>query len=170
MENCFGEIRRFPLDFSVHGTNLQMDYSFLRGRYDSHLSVGKVDTSFEDFRPFAWMTSADFSLGSTFIDLSSLTWTSGRSSFKSSGRISDFRNPHLVGNYEAQIDLEEAAAVARGTIFDRASLNSRAMANVRSTSLQPGEPLLCRISTGRMIRQQLGTPPFPATTRLMISN
>ena len=105
--------QKFPLDFSVHGTNLQMDYSFLRGRYDSHLSVAKVDTSFEDFRPFAWMASADFSVGGTFIDIQSLNWTSGRSSLKSSGRISDFQNPHLVGNYEAQIDLEEAAAVAR---------------------------------------------------------
>ncbi len=105
--------QKFPLDFSVHGTNLQMDYSFLRGRYDGHLTVGKVDTSFEDFRPFSWMTSADFSLGNTFADIQSLTWSSGRSSIKGSGRISDFRNPHLVGNYDAQIDLEDAAGIAR---------------------------------------------------------
>lgn len=105
--------QKFPLDFSVRGTNLQMDYSFLRGRYDSHLSIAKVDTSFEDFRPFAWTASADFSLGGSFIDIQSFSWTSGRSSLKSSGRVSDFQNPHLVGNYEAQIDLEEAAAIAR---------------------------------------------------------
>ncbi len=30
--------RKIPLDFAVHDTNLQMDYSFLRGHYDSHLA------------------------------------------------------------------------------------------------------------------------------------
>jgi translocation and assembly module TamB len=105
--------QRIPLDFSVRGANLEMDYAFLRGRYESHLAIGKVDTVFADFRPFAWMTSVDFSLGSTFADVQSLTWNSGRSSLKASGRITDFRDPHLVGSYDAQIDLEEAAAIAR---------------------------------------------------------
>jgi translocation and assembly module TamB len=105
--------KKIPLDFSVHGTDLQMDYSFLRRRYESHLALGKVDTGFENFRPFAWMASANFSLGTTFVDVSSLTWNSGRSSMKASGRISDFSDPHFDGNYEAQVDLEEAAAIAR---------------------------------------------------------
>jgi hypothetical protein len=30
--------RKIPLDLAAHDTNLQMDYSFLRGRYESHLS------------------------------------------------------------------------------------------------------------------------------------
>jgi translocation and assembly module TamB len=105
--------QKVPVDFSVHGTNLQMDYSFLRGRYDSHLTVGKVDTTLEDYRPFSWMTSADFSLGNTFIDIQSLNLNAGRSTLRGSGRITDFRNPRLVGSYDAQIDLEEAAAIAR---------------------------------------------------------
>lgn len=74
--------QKIPLDFSVHGTNLQMDYSFLRGRYDSHLAIGKVDTAFEHYRPFAWMTTVDFSLASTFVDIQSLQWNSGKSSLK----------------------------------------------------------------------------------------
>jgi translocation and assembly module TamB len=105
--------RKIPLDFSVHGAGLQMDYSFLRRRYESHLAVGKVDTSLQDFRPFAWMTSIDFSLGKNFADVSSLAWNSGRSSVNLSGRISDFRDPHLDGSYEARINLAEAAAIAR---------------------------------------------------------
>ncbi len=105
--------QQIPLDFNVSGTNLEMDYSFLRGRYESHLSIGKVDTKFEGYRPFSWMTSADFALGTTFVDIHALSWNSGRSSVKASGRISDFRNPQIVGNYEAQLDLEEAAAIAR---------------------------------------------------------
>jgi translocation and assembly module TamB len=107
--------KKVPLDFSVHGADLQMDYSFLRNRYESHLALGKVDTMFADYRPFSWLASANLSLGKTFADVSSLTWNSGRSSLKASGRISDFRDPHFDGNYEAQVDLQEAAAVARRT-------------------------------------------------------
>ena len=105
--------QKIPLDFSVQGTNLQMDYSFLRGRYESHLAIGKVDTSLENYRPFGWMATMDFSLGSTFVDIQSLQWNSGRSWLKLSGRVSDFRNPQADGSYEAQINLQEAAAIAR---------------------------------------------------------
>jgi len=105
--------QKIPLDFSASGASLQMDYSFLRGRYESHLSIGKVDTNFNGYRPFSWMTTADISLGKTFAEIQSLTWNSGRSSMKASGRISDFRDPHVVGNYELQLDLEEVAAIVR---------------------------------------------------------
>jgi translocation and assembly module TamB len=105
--------RKIPLDLAAHDTNLQMDYSFLRGRYESHLSLGKVDTAFEDFRPFAWTTTVEFSLGTTFIDVKSLQWNSGRSSLQASGRITDFRHPRLDAVYEAHVDLEEASAIAR---------------------------------------------------------
>ena len=105
--------RRIPLDFAVDDAGLQMDYSYLRGRYESHVTLGKVDTAFDGFRPFSWMTTADVSLGPTFAEVKSLKWSSGRSGLEVSGRISDFRNPHLDGNYDIQLDLREAAAVAR---------------------------------------------------------
>ena len=105
--------QKIPLDFAVHGTNLQMDYSFLRGRYEAQLALGKVDTTYSGFRPFSWSTTADISLASSFLDIQSLKWTSGRSSLSASGRISDFANPRVDGSYTAQIDLEEAAAIAR---------------------------------------------------------
>ena len=105
--------RKLPLDFSVHGTNLQMDYSYLRNRYEGDLSIAKADTSFEDYRPFAWMATAEFTLAPNFADIKSLRWNSGRSSLKLSGRLSDFTNPRLDGSYEAEINLQEAAAIAR---------------------------------------------------------
>ncbi|PYQ42895.1 MAG: hypothetical protein DMG99_07965 [Acidobacteria bacterium] len=104
---------RIPLEFAVHDTNLQMDYEYLRNRYDGALSVGKVDTVFQDFRPFSWGTTVQFVLGPSFADIKSLQWNSGRSSLKASGRISDFRNPQLQGTYEAEINLQEAAAITR---------------------------------------------------------
>ena len=105
--------RRIPLDFSVQDTDARMDYSFLRGRYESYLTVGKVDSAIENLRPFAWGAAVEFSLGPTFADVKSLKWNSGRSSFHVSGRVSDFSNPHLDGSYQAHVDLQEAAAIAR---------------------------------------------------------
>jgi translocation and assembly module TamB len=105
--------RKIPLNFAAHDAGLRMYYSFLRGRYEGHLSVGKVDSAVEDFRPFAWMTTVDFSLAPDFADVKSLRWSSGRSSLDVSGRVSDFRNPKLDGNYDAHVDLGEAAAIAR---------------------------------------------------------
>ena len=105
--------RKIPLNFNVDGTNLQMDYSFLRRRYESHLELGKVETALQDYRPFSWMTTIDFSLASTFADVRSLRWNSGRSSFSASGRISDFRNPRIDASYQAHVNLSEAAAIVR---------------------------------------------------------
>ena len=105
--------RKIPLNFAVHEAGLQMDYSFLRVRYEGHLKVGKVDSAVEDLRPFAWMTTVDFSLAPNFAEIKSLRWNSGRSSLEVTGRISDFRNPHLDGNYYARVDLGEAAAIVR---------------------------------------------------------
>ena len=105
--------QKIPLNFDVQGASLKMDYSFLRGRYESHLEIGKVDTAIESYRPFSWMVAADFSLASSFADIQSLKWNSGKSSLAASGRISDFRNPQIDASYEAHINLAEVAAIAR---------------------------------------------------------
>jgi len=102
-----------PVDFAARGTSLQMDYSFLHGRYDGRLLLGLVDTKLLNCRPFAWMTAVEFSLGSNSAVVPSLKWNSGHSHFSASGQITDFRRPHLEGSYDAQIDLTEAASIAR---------------------------------------------------------
>jgi translocation and assembly module TamB len=105
--------RRIPLDFRIQNTNLQMDYSFLHRRYESHLSLGKVDTTIRELRPFSWMTTLECSLGPAFVDIKSLKWNSGRASVDASGRLSNFRDPHLDGSYRAKIQLGELAAIFR---------------------------------------------------------
>jgi translocation and assembly module TamB len=102
-----------PVDFAARDASLQMDYSFLRGRYDGRLQLGLVDTKLMDCRPFAWMSTAEFSLASGSAAVPSLKWNSGHSHLSASGQITDFRHPHLQGSYEAQIDLAEAASIAR---------------------------------------------------------
>jgi translocation and assembly module TamB len=102
-----------PLDFTVHDAALQMEYSYLRKRYEGRLLLGKADTKFKDFRPFAWMTTAEFSLGTTFADIKSLKFNSGRSRLEASGRVSDFRRPSVEGTYDAYLDLGEAPSITR---------------------------------------------------------
>ena len=102
-----------PLDIDARDTWLQMDYSYLHTRYNGRLLVGLVNTKLPDCRPFAWMNSAEFSLGSDAVDISSLKWNSGRSNFSARGRIADFRHPHLQATYDAHVDLTEAASVTR---------------------------------------------------------
>ncbi len=102
-----------PLDFAARDTSLQMDYSFLRRRYDGRFLVGHVDTTLPDCHPFAWMTAVEFSLGPDSAAVPSLKWNSGHSHISASGQVLDFRHPHLQGSYDAQIDLTEAAVIAR---------------------------------------------------------
>jgi translocation and assembly module TamB len=102
-----------PVDFAARDASLKMDYSFMRRRYDGRLQLGLVDTKLLNCRPFAWMTTAEFSLASGSAVVPSLKWNSGHSHFSASGQITDFRSPHVQGFYEAQFDLNEAASIAR---------------------------------------------------------
>jgi len=102
-----------PLDFAARDTSLQMDYSFLHRRYDGRLLLGFVDTKLLSYRPFSWMTAMEFSLGSDSATVTSLKWNSGHSHLSGSGQVKDFRRPHLQASYDAQIDLSEAASIAR---------------------------------------------------------
>ena len=106
--------RKIPLNFNVQNTNVLMDYSFLHRRYESHVSLGKVDTAIQKLRPFSWMTTLDCSLGPTFVEIKLLKWSSGRASVEASGRISDFRDPHVDATYDAKLHLGELAAIFRG--------------------------------------------------------
>ncbi len=105
--------QRVRLDFSVRDVSAGMSYSLLHRRYQSDLLLGKADTRFDGFRPFAWMAEAHFLLGQKNLEVQSLKVTSGRSRLEASGRIEDFRRPKLDATYVATLDLGEAAAIAR---------------------------------------------------------
>ena len=105
--------QKLPLDFAVRDTSLQMSYSFLQRQYAGRLLLGKVDTKWENFRPISWMAAIEFRLAPTFADINSLKVTSGRSHVEANGRVTDFRRPRLDGQYDAHLDLAEAASIAR---------------------------------------------------------
>jgi translocation and assembly module TamB len=102
-----------PVDLAARDASLSMNYSFLHQRYDGRLLLGLVDTKFENCRPFAWMTSLEFTLSSNSAVLTSFKWNSGHSHVTGNGQVTDFRHPQLQASYEAQFDLGEAASTAR---------------------------------------------------------
>ena len=104
---------KIPLDFAVRDLSTSLTYSFLHRRYDGSLLLGKVDTAFKDYRPFAWMTEVHFSLGHSSFEIKSLKASSGRSSIEASGRVENLREPKAEGAYNVSLDLAEAAAIAR---------------------------------------------------------
>jgi translocation and assembly module TamB len=102
-----------PLDIAARDVSLLMDYSFLHGRYDGRLLLGWVDSKLSNYRPFAWMTAVEFSLTSNAAVIPSIKWNSGHSHFSATGEIKDLRRPHLQAEYDAQVDLAEAASITR---------------------------------------------------------
>ena len=109
----FWNDQHVPFDFTVADVSADMNYSFFRGRYESNLRLGKVDTRFQNRQAFSWMASAHFSLGKNDVEISSLRWNSGRSHLEASGRITDFRTPKIEASYSGAVDLAEAAAIAK---------------------------------------------------------
>lgn len=109
----FYDDQTIPLDLAAHDISLQMDYSFLHRRYDGRLLLGMVDTKLLGCRPFAWMTTVEFSLTSNSAVIPSFKWNSGHSHFSLKGEIPDLRHPKVQGEYEGQVDLSEVASIAR---------------------------------------------------------
>src|ERR1700736_49138 len=59
------------------------------------------------------MTTADFSLAPSYVDVKSLVLHSQGSHFDASGRVSGFRRPQVNLKYQGQVDLAEAASITR---------------------------------------------------------
>jgi len=102
-----------PLDFVANDVSANMAYSVLHQHYSANLLVGKINTKVADYRPIAWMAEAHFSLAPDEIGVSSFKATSGHSKLQANGRLVNFHDPNLVGDYDATVDLQEAAAILR---------------------------------------------------------
>jgi len=61
--------RRIPCDFNASGVSADMSYSFLHGRYEGNLLLGRVETQWQDYRPFVWLRATHFSLGKNEVEV-----------------------------------------------------------------------------------------------------
>ena len=105
--------KTLPLDFRLRDVSADMSYSLFRSRFEGNLLLGKADTTFDGYRPFAWAAEAHFSLARNGIVVRSLKATSGLSRLQAKGRVQDFNRPKVDGDYDLSLDLAEAAAIAR---------------------------------------------------------
>ena len=105
--------QRIPLDFVANDLSAGMSYFIFRHRFEGFVILGKVDTKFKDFRPFAWRAEALFALAGDYVEVSSLKWSSGRSHLEASGRVTDFHQPKIDANYNGTLELAEISAIAR---------------------------------------------------------
>ncbi len=102
-----------PFDFDVNNVSADMTYSFLRGRYESTLNLGRVSSRYRDFQPFAWTAAARFILSKNEVEVSSLKVDTGRSHIDASGKVRDFAKPVISGDYKGAVDLAELAFITR---------------------------------------------------------
>jgi len=105
--------QKLPLDVAADDVSAELNYSLLHLRYNGHLLIGKINTTFDGYRPVAWMAEAHFTLGHDNLELQSLKATSGRSHVQANARLSNFRNPEIAGEYDLTVDLGEAGAISR---------------------------------------------------------
>ena len=119
--------QRIPLNFAASDVAADMSYALFRRTYDGNISVGKADTAIEKYRPFSWGAEAHFTLSRNRIVVRSLTATSGRSRLQASGQMqgfnqSDLNRTKLEGEYDATVDLAEAAAIVRRPELERGTV------------------------------------------------
>ena len=110
--------RRTPLDFAASNVSADMSYALFRRTYDGNVLIGKADTALQNYRPFAWTAETHFRLSRNRLELQSLKATSGRTHLQAKGQVQDFSQPDFArtkveGDYDATIDLAEAAAIVR---------------------------------------------------------
>ena len=103
--------RMIPLDFLTQDVSANMDYSLLRRRYEGRLAIGKMKTRLGDYRPLAGTAEVHFELGHNNLLIDALKASSSRSQVEISGRMVNFRQPEISGQYDLSLDLAEVAAI-----------------------------------------------------------
>jgi translocation and assembly module TamB len=105
--------KKMPFDFTAGNLALLLNYSLLRRQYEARVVVGNADTRFQSYPSFAWRADASMVLARGRADIRSLTVTTGKSEFHFTGRLQDFHNPQLSGDYHGVADLGELAFLTR---------------------------------------------------------
>src|SRR5207253_296727 len=107
------ENKRIPLDLDARDVVLMLRYSFLRRQYQANLAVGNSTTRFRQYPSFAWRGDASAVLARDHAQISALSVVSGKSEIHFSGRVENYRDPQVIGEYHGMLDLAEFATVAK---------------------------------------------------------
>ena len=107
------EDKKVPFDFAARNLALLLNYSLLRRQYEAHVVAGSVATRVQQYPSFVWQADASLVLARGRADIRSLTVTSGKSEIHFAGRVLDFHNPQVSGDYRGLADLGELASLSR---------------------------------------------------------
>jgi len=132
------EDQKMPFDFSARDLALLLNYSLLRRQYEARILAGSVATRFQKYPSFAWRADVSLVLARGRADIGSLTVTSGKSEIHFAGRLQDFHNPQLSGDYHGFADLGELASLTRQPQFRKgtAQFEGKGSWNLRDFSTQ----------------------------------
>lgn len=102
-----------PFDLAAGDVSLLLDYSLLHLHYDAHVTAGSVMTRWAKYAQFVWSADASLVLARHHADIRNLMVKSGRSELHFTGRLEDYHDPRVTGEYRGIVDLTDAAAVLR---------------------------------------------------------
>jgi translocation and assembly module TamB len=105
--------QRFPLNFSSNDITATLRYSFLHLRYSGKLAVGRVDTLFDGYRPFAWRGEAGFSIDKSGVQVHWLKAALEGSKLQARGTVTNFAQPVFKGDYDLLLDIHQIGAISR---------------------------------------------------------
>ncbi len=107
------EDKKIPLDFSARDLALILNHSLLQRQYETQVVAGSVTTRFQHYPSLVWRANASLNLARGHADISTLTIVCGKSEIHFTGRLEDFHDPQLSGDYHVLADLGELAPWAR---------------------------------------------------------
>ena len=105
--------QRTPFEFRASDTAVRLGYQGNPEFYEGHVSVGKFDSAYQGFRPFASSGDVDFRLFRNAIEIRSATVHSERTDLTLSGKLVNFSEPDVQAKYDAKIDLAQVGAITR---------------------------------------------------------
>ena len=117
------EQERIPLDLDARDVEVNLRYSFLHQRYQTRLRVGGASTRFDSHPPLEWRGDSSLVLARSHAEITRLSVTSGKSEFNFSGRVEDYHNPRVTGEYRSNLDAADLAAFIRQPALRRGTIH-----------------------------------------------
>lgn len=117
------EQERIPLDLRANDVGLNLRYSFLHQRYQAQVQVGGAKTQLRNYPPIEWRADGSLVFSREHAEISRLSVVSGKSEFNFSGRLDDYRNLRVNGEYRGNIDAAELAVFLRQSALRKGAIH-----------------------------------------------
>jgi translocation and assembly module TamB len=130
--------QKIPIDLAANDVSLRLDYSLLHLHYDAHIAAGSVKTKWADYDEFTWSADASLVVARHHVDIRTLSMKSGRSEIAFAGKLDNYRDPQVTGEYHGVLDMGAVAKVVHEPRLrqGRAQFAGRGSWNLRTFSIE----------------------------------